>query len=280
MMKRPHKLITIIALFILPLISSAQENSSSILTSTMFGVGSATIQDTYLSPLYYEGAGFQILHERVYSLPKWGEGFSFQQFLKLNIASTENPAQNNTTTGGTLSYQGGVLYKIPIDTRIKLYAGGQAEGVVGFIHNQRNGNNPATAKVMANLRISAMATYQFNIKEYPILLRASVSTPFAGVYFAPKFGQSYYEIFGLGNKHGVVKFGSFHNHTALNGLFTVDLPIKRSTIRLGYLYDGMKTEANYISTLISTHSLLIGYAKSFTVISPKRRNRDVGQIYY
>ncbi|MGL4993203.1 MAG: DUF3316 domain-containing protein [Bacteroidales bacterium] len=279
-MKKPNKILLVIVMLLITIFSRAQESNSSILTSTMFGIGSATIQDTYLSPLYYEGTGFQVLHERVYSLPKWGNRFSFQQFLKLNIASTQNPAQNNTTTAGTLSYQGGVLYKIPMESPIKLYAGSQAEGIVGFIHNQRNGNNPATAKAMANLRVAAMATYQLNIKQYPILIRASISTPFAGIYFAPKFGQSYYEIFGLGNKHGVVKFGSFHNHLALNSLVTIDLPIKKSTIRVGYMYDGMKTEANYISTLLSTHSLLIGYAKSFTVISPKKRNRDIGQMYY
>lgn len=255
-------------------------NPNSVLTSTLIGVGSATLQDSYLSPLYYRGTGVQVLHERAYSLPRWGRGYSFQQYLKFNLASTKNPTQNNSTLGGMLTYQGGVLYRLPVESPLRLYAGAQAEATVGFIYNQRNGNNPATAKVMSNLRLTAMATYQFMIKEYPLLMRAQLSTPFAGVYFAPKFGQSYYEIFGLGNKHGIVRFGSFHNHQALNGLFTVDLPVRRATIRVGYLYDGMRTEANYISTHCSSHSFLLGYAKAFQVTEPKKRSRQLGQIYY
>lgn len=58
--------------------------------------------------------------------------------------------------------------------------------------------------------------------------------PFAGMFFGPAFGQSYYEMFEVGNLEGTIHFGSFHNQFHMNNLVTVDLPLGRGALRLGY----------------------------------------------
>jgi hypothetical protein len=56
-----------------------------------------------------------------------------------------------------------------------------------------------------------MSIWHLKIKRYPMVLRYQVNLPVMGVLFSPHYGQSYYEIFSLGNAGGVIKFTSCHN---------------------------------------------------------------------
>ena len=153
---------------------------------------------------------------------------------------------------------------------LKLLAGGAVHGMGGFIYNTRNGNNPASAKADIDLNISAMAIYKLRVKEYPMTLRYQFTIPFAGVLFSPHYGQSYYEIFNLGNASGVVQFNSFHNKFAMKNFFTVDFPVCNFTIRAGYLNSSYRTDVNGIQSHIISHSFMIGLVKEFISFGGKR----------
>ena len=101
-----------------------------------------------------------------------------------------------------------------------------------------------------------MALYQW--KE--ITLRWQLTSPFAGMFFSPEYGHSYYEIFTLGNNKGIVHFGSFHNQLALRNYFTIDIPIRNFTLRTGYLGDYLRTDVNQLNTRIISHQFVIGLA--------------------
>ena len=89
-------------------------------------------------------------------------------------------------------------------------------------------------------------------------LRWQIDTPFAGMLFSPKYGQSYYEM-SLGNTVGIVNFASFHNQRALRNFITVDLALSKYILRLGYLGDWYQTKVNNIITHHYTHSFVIGF---------------------
>lgn len=254
--------------------------------ATLLGAGGYRLMDTYLSPgkkLDYKGWGLRILNERMKMTRLADYRISRQQLISVDIASTDNPASTATDFAGFADYSLGYHYHFTVLPGLKLLAGASAHGMVGFIYNTRNGNNPASAKADIDLNLSGMAIYSFKIREYPLTLRYQLTMPFAGVLFSPHYGQSYYEIFNLGNNSGVVQFNSFHNKFALKNYFTVDFPVGNLTVRAGYLHSTYSTDVNSLQSHIISHSFLIGLVKEFVAFGGKRlknNTRKYKSAYY
>lgn len=232
----------------MPIKSQSNENDIpwSINSGTMVGIGKYNLMDSYLSPgakSKYTGLGLRVLNERMKMVRLANYRVSRQQIINVDLAVTENAASTATDLAGFVDYSLGYHYHLPqVMPNLKLLAGGAAHGMLGFIYNTRNGNNPASTKVDIDLNLSAMAIYQVRIKNYPLTFRYQFQIPFAGVFFAPHYGQSYYEIFDLGNASGVVKFNSFHNKFAMKNFLTVDFPVGNLTLRAGYLNSSYRTD--------------------------------------
>lgn len=245
--------------------------------ATLIGAGGYRLMDTYLSPgkkLDYAGWGLRILNERMKMTRLADYRISRQQLISVDVASTDNPAGTATDFAGFVDYTLGYHYHFPLLPGLKLLAGASVHGLAGFIYNTRNGNNPASAKADIDLNLSGMAVYRFKIGEYPLTLRYQLTLPFAGVLFSPHYGQSYYEIFNLGNSGGVVQFNSFHNKFALKNYFTADFPAGNLTIRAGYLHSAYYTDVNSLQSHIISHTFLIGLVKEFVAFGGKRlKNR-------
>ena len=178
--------------------------------ATMYGVGFTNVFDTYLSPQEYKGVDFRISRESM-RMTKWMNGnVSLQSFFQADLGYTHNRVDNNNMFSGLANWNYGLHYNFPITSNFKLLAGGLIDLNGGFVYNLRNGNNPAQARAYINLDASGMAIWDLRIKNYPISLRYQVNLPFAGIMFSPNYGQSYYEIFTLGNWNGVINFTSLH----------------------------------------------------------------------
>lgn len=260
---------------ILPLQAQIDKKNEpwSVNEGTVIGVGGSNLKDTYLSPgknINYTGWGLRILNERMKVTRLADYNISRQQILNIDVAFTENPAETATDFAGFIDYSLGYHYRFQPLPNLKLLTGSSIRGMAGFIYNTSNGNNPASAKVDIDLNLSAMAIYGLKINNLPLTLRYQVEIPFAGVLFSPHFGQSYYEIFDLGNYSGVVKFNSFHNKFAIKNYFTVDIPIHNITLRTGYLHSYYYTDVNSIQTHIISHSFMIGIVKEFISFGGKR----------
>ena len=236
-----------------------------VLTSTMFDMGrTGRLYDSYLSIMNYAGWNVGLRHERLQMSRRRPARMLTRHDLSLDYTSARNKPGNGVMMMGMLGYDYGLLYTARMPVRgLTLYGGGQAGTRIGFIYNMRNSNNPATAKVDARLSLSGMAVYRFRIKRYPLTLRYQLSLPVAGVFFGPEFGQSYYEMFELGNRAGTVHFGSFHNQFYMDNLVSLDLPLGRGALRLGYRNSVYSTRQDYIDTRIYTNSLVIGVTTEF-----------------
>ena len=234
-------------------------------SATLVGIGGYNLMDTYLSPgapeRNYTGVGFSVLHERMQMTRLADQRISRQQLFRGELARTENVAATATDLAGFATYSLGYHYHFtsPLPD-LQLLAGVMAQGWLGFIYNTRNGNNPASTKADADLRLSAMAFYTLRIKGYPIRLRYQGAIPFAGVCFSPHYNQSYYEIFDLGNHAGVVQFNSFHNKWAYQQLLTADFPVGALTLRVGFLGNYYRTDLNAIQSHVVSRSFVIGLA--------------------
>ena len=274
--KRLYLLASLLLGFLALQAQETEERPWSVNNGTLLGIGRYNLMDTYLSPgaeeRRYVGPGLRVMNERMKMTHLADYRISRQQLFNVEIANTTNGSGSATDLAGFADYSLGYHYHLPEEwvPGLRILAGGSARAMAGFIYNTRNGNNPASAKADIDLSLSAMAIYRLRVRDYPLTLRYQLTLPFAGVLFSPHYGQSYYEIFDLGNSAGVIQFGSFHNKFAMRNLLTVDFPIGKVTLRAGYLHSAYKTHVNGIRSHTISHSFLIGWVKEFVAFGGKR----------
>ncbi|MDR0866768.1 MAG: DUF3316 domain-containing protein [Candidatus Symbiothrix sp.] len=267
------KIIFLSLLSLFSLFSFAQDKISLTYQSTMIGIGNTRAYDTYLSPLEYSGANFGIIHEQLKMTGLMNGNVSAQHLFNIELAEAENPMGNATGYVGSLEYGYGLHYRFQPVRKIQVFAGLQADGLVGFIYNTRNGNNPVNAKVNLNFNLSGMATYRFRIKKQPVQLRYQLNIPVAGCLFSPEFGQSYYEI-GEGDSGHLVHFASLHNQWIMRNFLSVELPLPFCTLRLGYMNWIYETKVNSLDTRILSNSIYIGVSKNFFNVPARKINKN------
>lgn len=253
--------------------ASAQDSAGirSVTSSTMLGIGSSDVLDTYLTPLDYRGFHLSLLNERL-QIAAFGKGnWVNQQKVWAEYSSNDNEAQNGLVATGFIGYSWGTMWRRQIADGLTVMAGPYAGADAGFIYNLRNGNNPASAKISVEAGASLMGVYQLNVfPKFPITFRYQASLPVMSVFFSPHYEQSYYEIFSLGNTDGIVRFGSFHNRFDMNNYFTADFPIGAINLRIGYLNKIHNTHVNDIKTRRISNSFLIGFSKEFLPFNRKK----------
>ncbi len=233
---------------------------------TLFGVGSMILTDTYLSPLEYNGLSLSLFYERLNATSLFNNKMLLQQQVLLQGASTDNPISNAKTYYGNIDYHLHGFYPILNANSFRLLGGAGTELSIGGVYNIRNSNNPAQLKTSINLNASLMAFYKWK----QLTLRWQITTPLMGAFFSPGYGQSYYEIFVLGNDSGTIHFATPSNQRGLRNYITADYPIGKVTLRAGYLRNYYRTKANNLITSISSHQFVIGLA--FESLSFGRRD--------
>lgn len=257
-----------------------QNDSADVLTerpvvthhSLMAGVGSNHTLDTYLSPLEYKGSQYSLQRE-TFRMTRMASGrIAAQSIFRLVASTADNKAETGSMLSSMLSYNVGWLYQFPITSQLKLYAGGLLDGNLGVVYNTRGSNNPAQAKAYASLSASAMATYRFRLCGVEFDARYQMFVPTLGVAFSPKYGESYYEIFSLGNSDGTVHMTTPVTMPAMRHLLTLDFPVSTAVIRLGYMGNFDQARLSGLKWHSYSHSFMIGFVKSFQIIRGNRRS--------
>lgn len=240
--------------------------------ATMVGAGRYNIMDTYLSPgslTNYQGWALRIFDERMKYTHIAGGKVSRQQQVQIDFASTRNPAGTMKEYAGFIDYSLGYHYHFDAAPGLRLLAGASVHALLGGVYNTVSSNNPGSAKADLDLDISCMASYRLKIGDFPLQLRYQFQIPFAGMLFSPRYGESYYEIFQLGNSGGVIKFSSFHNKWAMKNIFTVDIPLPWLTIRTGYMDNMYYLDVNSIKSHLNSRYFMIGIVKEFISVKNK-----------
>jgi len=247
---------------------------------TLIGFGTSYVKDSYLSPFIYSGWGMRILNERMKIISKGH--FSRQQIINVDISSTKNPAENVSDFGAFADYSLAYHYRMEPSPNFKLLPGLSAHLMGGFIYNTRNGNNPLSAKVDIDLGASLIALWHFRLMKIPFTLRYQGELPFSGIFFAPEYGISYYEMFNVGNLSDVIRFNSFHNKFALKNYVTLDIPVSNFTIRMGYLNSLYYSDVRNIRSHIISNTFMIGWVKEFIPLGSKQNKnaQRVNSSYY
>ena len=254
------------------LVPVAQRSPSA--RTLLLGVGRTGQLDTYLSPMEYTGLqlNFLLQTERMTRMAR--RHISFQSTLQGAFTKTDNPASSAKYWGGRLAYDAGWHYHYSPLPHLDLKGGGLVGADLGFLYNDRNGNNPAQGRFSIDLSLSAGASYDFGIplghrhgqpRRLPMRLSYQADLPMLGMMFCPEFGESYYEISRRGVGHDLI-CAHPGNSLSLRQLLTLDFRLKRVTWRLGYLCDIRQSNARSLKYHDVSHSFMIGFVRHFQLM--------------
>ena len=242
-----------------------------VMRSAMIGAGHNNTFETYLSPLEYQGPEVRFAYETMRMTRLMDGNVSAQNLLQLHASYTENISQTNHTYGGLVNWSYALHYQFRPAEGLKILFGPMLDLNVGVVYNRRNSNNPAQAKAYGGLGASGMLIWKFRLKNYPMTLRYQANLPLLGAMFSPEFGESYYEIFSLGNGGRNVAFTSLHNNPSLRQLLTLDFPIRNTVMRIGYICDLQQAKVNHLKSHTYSHDFMIGIVRHLYLMRGKSR---------
>ena len=252
--------------FILYFIFSPVGAQKVITRSTMIGIGTSNVLDTYLSQEHFTGLGMSFLTtiERCNTDSRWSTLMEHEA----NISSVKDRPKSKHELEGAYNFYWGKLYSWQLmDNKLQLQAGGLLNASLGVIYNTSNSNNPAQARIHLNVMPTATVVYRFQLFGRSLMARYELSLPLAGVMFSPNYGQSYYEIFSRNNyDHNIVPT-TFISAPEWRHMLTVDIPVNTQlNVRIGYLGNMQQSKVNDLRQHIYTHRFLIGVTKRFSII--------------
>jgi len=228
----------------------------------LFGLfGTQNILDTYLSPYEYTGGAHGNLH--ITEKPvRWGGGHvrNVRQMVT-SFSYVKSPTDDGKELDFQLTYGYGYTYGRKLGTRWRLAAGGMAEAAGGFTYNTRNGNNPAQGRLALDLAATGSAEYDFPLFRRTWKARLQFDAPLLGGMFTPNYGQSYYEIFSLGHYDRNVRFTPPFNAPGLRLLTTIDIPVRKVTLTVGYHADVRQSHVNGLKRHAWSHTFVFGFVR-------------------
>ncbi|MBO5262906.1 MAG: DUF3316 domain-containing protein [Bacteroidaceae bacterium] len=173
--------------------------------------------DTYLSGYNHTGSGIYFSNENFRDARTGNYRWKYQTLLTANLGITT--LHDDTQLSGMVNYSWSGYHPFKVGERLQLLAGAQIQVGGGALYIPTNGNNLVSVKMRAALAASGMAIYHIPTKRGDCVLRCQIDVPLAGVMFAPEFGQSYYEIFGLGDYGRTVSFSHPVNSPSMRNTF-------------------------------------------------------------
>ena len=238
--------------------------------------GSAHLADTYLTPLKYDGWHAALDYNRYQAMKFSPERWTMQLHANLSVDRTDNPARNATMWSAMLTMEWGMMRRWrPIESlpSLTLALGGSTGIQAGCLYNDRNGNNPASAKGAWTLNLTGYAAYRMNIGRLPVTFMYQPTLPVTGIFFAPDYGELYYEIY-LGNRKGLVHGAWWGNYFRLDNLLTADLHFGSTSLRVGYKANIFSSKINHTVTHIYDHALVIGISGEWLSYDPRRHRHS------
>ncbi|MCC8070490.1 MAG: DUF3316 domain-containing protein [Bacteroidales bacterium] len=276
----------LLAALLSPLGLRAQEEIAVLRPVTMaytYSVGTAHNADTYLSPIKYSGWSMALGYERLQAMrfdpERWVQRWNFT----LQADHTENLVKNavmwywGLDVSWTMMRRWGLSWSSSRLSNLTLAIGPWVDLDLGCFYTSRNGNNPASAKGGVLIGATGYAAASLRLGRLPVTLRYQPSLAVTGAFFAPDYGELYYEIY-LGDRSGLAHWAWPGNYFNLRNQLTADLHLGGTSIRLGYHGSIYTTRVNHLTTRRFTHWAVIGLSGEWISINPRKKISDKTRI--
>ncbi len=241
-------------------------------------IGRACMHDDYLSLSNYKGAEWGFSYERMRVLPYGNGRWEMRHKFDIDAAKGLNSTKNGDMIAAMVAYSYGQLYTWNFPCGIKVRSGGEIALSGGALYCPGNSNNPATAKAYLSIGLSEMVSYTWHIRNLPITFRYHLTLPVTGLFFSPAYGESYYEIFYIGNHSGFIQGVFWHNRFDMGNLFSIELPLGRNALRIGLDNHIRTSRADNTHYFHYSNSFIIGI--STPIIRNTEQKKSVLQAYY
>lgn len=256
-----HRLFTLLLTIVSLMTCQAQVERT-----TLFGVGRASLFDTYLSPYQHTGlsASVALQNER---RAHWGcDHVSTFSRYAVTGAMAESDVTGNQLYDGMLTIAGGWHYNWYLqDRRIRLAAGGLLELAGGATYQSSGGNNPVQAHALADVAASLIGEYRFGVKGQDWKARLQADLPLLGAAFCPQYGQSYYELFHLGHYDHNVRPIWPVNSPSLHLQATLAIPVRKSLLTLGYDAQVRQSHLNGLRQHAWHNQFVLGFSRHISL---------------
>lgn len=228
------------------------------LRTNLIGIGHTDILDTYISQEKATGLELRYVYE--VASRREGSHVSHLTMHQAFITAADTRGNDHTMLSAMYNLKFGWYYNWDLSaSRLNLKAGGLGDITLGGLYNTRNSNNPAQARASLSIDPSVMASWSFNVKGRPFVLRYGAAMPLLGLAFSPNYGQSYYEIFSKGDYDHNIVFTSPFSGPQLHQQLMLDFRLWHTTFTIGYLGDIRQMEANDLKYHQYTHAFVIGW---------------------
>lgn len=236
--------------------------------SHQIGLGSVSILDTYLTPERFTGTSLTGLS--TVERQRIGSDWSTLMQHQLQVAQASDRVGHEAMLEATYNFFWGRYHGWHLmDGALLLQGGATANAALGALYHTRgNANNPAQARLSLLLMPSAIATWHPANLKGRLSVRYEVDIPLVGLMFSPNYGQSYYEMFALGNyDHNVVPVTPFSSPT-FRQQFTIRYTLSSlTTLSFGYLGDYSQAKVNHLKQHVRSHNFMVGITRRFQLIS-------------
>ncbi len=277
MMKLTTRILATLVLATSCLYSSAQDSLQvevlrPSISSFTAEVGSASILDTYLTPIRYHGVNTRLAYEGLRAMKFSPDRWIMQGVAAAEYANVQNPAGNHTMHSLMIDAKWGMMHRWNdvFTPRLTLHLGGSPQLRGGVIYNAYNSNNPVSAKIRLSLNLTAMASYHINVGRMPVTLRYQATLPTIGAFFSLDYGEAFYELY-VGNTQGIVNVGWWGNRFDMENLLTADLHLGNSVLRLGYRNLIETSWVHNLNTQIFTHGFVIGISGEWLQLGARQK---------
>ncbi len=223
-----------------------------------FSVAHTDILDTYLSQERFSGTEVSYLNQRIRTRDSSRVSTSLTHHASLGVAGTRSHSQTLLSALYNLRFGWHYNWTFPAQ-HLSLRLGGVGDLTLGGAYDTRNSNNPAQARLAFSVDPAAALSWQFCLGHRQLTLTYAAAMPLAGVAFSPNYGQSYYEIFSQGNYDHNVVFISPFSGPQLHQMLTLDIPLRRTSLTVGYLCDLLQMSANSLKYHQYSHGIMIGW---------------------
>ena len=276
-MNRIKTIFALLALLATPIMSKAQfANGDTInpchikVSSSTYGTASICNYDTYLSDQYYYGGGLYYGHENF-------------RYARTGTYMWKYRTDFNALLGTATCYDS-YQYTLMLDRtwsgyhtfnkskKCDILVGPIIEVAGGAIYMPGNSNNPVSAKLRSSLGGSGMLLLRYPMRTKSLTIRMQLDIALIGAAFSPEYGESYYEIFGLGNYDDIIHFTHIGNAPSWKLSASVDIPLgkkQKNIMRLSWSMKSYESKINNLETYQSSTPISLGFVKTLYKIKGK-----------
>ena len=219
-------------------------------------MGYASVHDSYLTPITYDGLDLAMAYEAMRPAKhRW----LWQLQVGADYNNVENPAQNNDLHKlmGDITFDMQRYWRAALARRVDLSVGPMTQLRAGITYNEVNSNNPVSLRAHWSLGVTGMAALDTRLWRLPVTLRYQAQLPVVGVFFAPEYDESYYEIY-LGNHRNLAHLGWWGNRLDMSHFLGADLHLGKTVLRIGYRSRLEHWNVNHLKVHDVSHSLVLG----------------------